>query len=81
MPTVDDIARITGVAPDALGMAPTGPPAGLTAREAEVVDLVRQGFSNREIASRLFLSVRTVESHLYRAMQKLGTSDRRQLVG
>ena len=32
--------------------------------------------SNRQIASRLYLSVRTVESHLYRAMQKLRVSDR-----
>jgi DNA-binding NarL/FixJ family response regulator len=34
---------------------------------------------NAEIADRLVLSVRTVESHIYRAMQKLGVGDRRQL--
>jgi hypothetical protein len=39
----------------------------------------RLGLSNAEIADRLVLSVRTVESHIYRAMQKLGVSDRRDL--
>jgi len=50
--------------------------APLTGREAEIAALAREGLSNRQIASRLYLSVRTVESHLYRAMQKLGVSDR-----
>lgn len=47
------------------------------------VRLVRQasgsGLSNRQIAERLVVSVRTVEGHLYRACAKLGTSDRTQL--
>ena len=51
----------------------------LTARESQLVGLARQGLSNAEIADRLVLSVRTVETHLYRAMQKLGVSDRREL--
>ena len=51
----------------------------LTRREAELVELASRGFSNHEIAERLVLSVRTVESHLYRAMRKLGISDRRDL--
>ena len=38
-----------------------------------------RGLANAEIADRLVLSVRTVESHIYRAMQKLGVSDRRDL--
>jgi DNA-binding CsgD family transcriptional regulator len=49
----------------------------LTSREAQLVELARQGLTNTQIAERLVLSVRTVESHLYRAMQKLGVSDRR----
>jgi ATP/maltotriose-dependent transcriptional regulator MalT len=51
----------------------------LTAREAQLVELASDGLSNAEIADRLVLSVRTVETHLYRAMQKLGVSDRREL--
>ena len=51
----------------------------LTARESQLVSFARQGLSNAEIADRLVLSVRTVETHLYRAMQKLGVSDRREL--
>ena len=51
----------------------------LTRREQQLVDLARQGLTNAQIAERLVLSVRTVESHLYRAMQKLGATDRRQL--
>jgi DNA-binding CsgD family transcriptional regulator len=51
----------------------------LTRREAQLVDLARQGLSNAEIADRLVLSVRTVETHLYRGMQKLGLKDRRDL--
>jgi ATP/maltotriose-dependent transcriptional regulator MalT len=51
----------------------------LTRREAQLVDLAREGLSNAEIADRLVLSVRTVETHLYRGMQKLGISNRRDL--
>ena len=51
----------------------------LTRREAQLVDLAREGLSNAEIADRLVLSVRTVETHLYRGMQKLGINDRRDL--
>jgi DNA-binding NarL/FixJ family response regulator len=51
----------------------------LTRREAQLVELAREGLSNAEIADRLVLSVRTVETHLYRGMQKLGIKDRRDL--
>ena len=51
----------------------------LTAREEQLVALVGRGLSNAEIAEQLDLSVRTVESHVYRAMRKLGVSDRRDL--
>jgi acetolactate synthase-1/2/3 large subunit len=44
----------------------------LSTQEQEIVRLVSQGFSTREIAERLTVSVRTVEGHLYRTMSKLG---------
>jgi DNA-binding NarL/FixJ family response regulator len=56
-----------------------GTKVGLTAREDQIVELVRRGLSNAEVADRLAVSVRTVETHLYRAMHKLGVSDRRDL--
>ncbi|HXO80712.1 MAG TPA: LuxR C-terminal-related transcriptional regulator [Mycobacterium sp.] len=53
----------------------------LTDREREIVMLIGQGLSNRDIATRLTLSVRTVESHIYKAMAKTGTSTRDELAG
>ncbi len=51
----------------------------LTARERQLIDLASRGLSNAEIADQLVLSIRTVESHLYRAMHKLGITSRREL--
>ncbi len=52
----------------------------LTDREREMVALVAHGLSNDDIAGRLFLSPLTVKTHVNRAMSKLGTRDRAQLV-
>jgi DNA-binding NarL/FixJ family response regulator len=52
----------------------------LTDREREVVALVAEGLSNREIAERLFLSPATAKTHVSRAMGKLRVRDRAQLV-
>lgn len=56
-------------------------PAGisLSSREREVALLARSGYTNRDIANRLFVSVRTVENHIYRALKKLGFSRRTDL--
>jgi DNA-binding NarL/FixJ family response regulator len=54
-------------------------PLPLTDREREIVTLAAGGLSNRDIAERLVVSVRTVENHLYRASTKLGTTDRTEL--
>jgi DNA-binding CsgD family transcriptional regulator len=52
---------------------------GVTEREAEVLALVGEHLTNAEIAGRLFISVRTVESHVSSLLRKLGMSDRRAL--
>ena len=54
-------------------------PLPLTDREREVVMLLRQGLSNRDIAAQLTLSVRTAEGHIYKAMNKTGTASREEL--
>lgn len=54
-------------------------PLPFTERELEIAMLIRQGLSNRGIAERLYLSVRTVESHIHRAMAKTGTKTREEL--
>jgi DNA-binding CsgD family transcriptional regulator/tetratricopeptide (TPR) repeat protein len=53
--------------------------AGITAREAEVLDLLTDHLSNREIAERLYLSPRTVEKHIAALLAKLDTPDRTAL--
>ena len=56
-----------------------GPGAGLTRREREIAALVATGMTNREIAGKLYLSVRTVEVHVDHALTKLGLRTRTQL--
>lgn len=60
-------------------VAAAAPELALTAREREIADFVTAGLSNRQIADRLVVSVRTVEGHLYRMFAKLGIDDREQL--
>ena len=63
-----------------LGLAdPHAPTAGLTGREWELARLAARGMSDRQIAERLVLSVRTVQTHLARAYRKLQVGSRRDL--
>lgn len=52
----------------------------LTAQELQIAHMAAQGLTNREIGQRLYLSHRTVGSHLYRIFPKLGIASRTQLV-
>jgi DNA-binding NarL/FixJ family response regulator len=56
------------------------PPDGLTRRELEVLALIADGLSNREIASQLYLSEATVKTHVNRIFAKTGSRDRAQAV-
>jgi LuxR family transcriptional regulator, maltose regulon positive regulatory protein len=73
-------ARAADEALRALGASmardPAAAPAGLTAREVEVLRLVARGRSNQEIAGELVLSVRTVERHIANIYEKIGASGR-----
>ena len=53
---------------------------GITARELEILTLIARGFSNREIATQLFVSENTVKTHCARTFDKLGAARRTQAV-
>lgn len=81
------VARLARRRLRALGVRgiPRGPhtstrshPAGLTPRQAEVLDLLAQGMTNNEIAGQLVVSVRTVDHHVAAVLQKLGVSSRHE---
>ena len=54
--------------------------ATISQREADVLRLIASGYSNKEIAGRLALSVKTVEAHKANAMRKLGLNGRIDIV-
>jgi DNA-binding CsgD family transcriptional regulator/tetratricopeptide (TPR) repeat protein len=74
-------ARVDLTAPDADardGTQELGETLGLTPREGEVLSLVARGFTNREIAAALVISVKTASVHVSHILRKLGAPDRRE---
>jgi DNA-binding CsgD family transcriptional regulator len=81
--TCRDLLRRAG-APTRRGRGSTRVPPelrarGVTSREADVLVLVAAGLTNAEVADRLFLSPRTVETHVAHLLAKTGATDRTQL--
>ena len=72
------LKRALATLPRAARQSATGA-GGLTAREREVVVLIRTGCSNREIAHALYLGERTVETHVTNVLSKLGFGSRAQI--
>ncbi|MFF0751778.1 response regulator [Streptomyces sp. NPDC004267] len=73
-------ARLVTLARQQPAHAPTELPDGLTTREAEVLALMAEGLSNREIARSLFVSEATVKTHVNRVFAKTGSRDRGQAI-
>lgn len=79
--TARDLLRAAGASVPRRGRGDTLVPPrlsalGITSREGDVLALVAQGLTNADIAERLFLSVRTVETHVARLLSKTGAVDR-----
>jgi two-component system response regulator NreC len=53
---------------------------GLTGREKEILTLIAQGLSNQQIAEKLYISIKTVQTHRAHILEKLGLHDRTELV-
>jgi non-specific serine/threonine protein kinase len=79
LPTPDAVAYALGAPIPPAAPPDTDPGAALTSREREVAKLVRDGLSNREIASHLTISQRTAESHVQNILRKLGLTSRTQM--
>ena len=58
--------------------APESPPEALTARETEVLELLARGHANKQIASSLYVSEKTVKAHVSAILKKLGVRSRTQ---
>ncbi len=71
-------AECHGAQTPALRAATT--PQSFTPRQREIIALAAQGLSNKEVAARLTMSIRSVEGHLFRASQRVGANSREELI-
>lgn len=71
--------EVTGAVVEHFARAELEVRSDLTSREREVVQLLSEGYSTKEVAAQLFVSVKTVESHRLRVMRKLGFNSLAQL--
>jgi DNA-binding NarL/FixJ family response regulator len=80
--TVLDPELAASVVQSAVGRRPAGGAGAglLSPREREVLDLIAQGYTNQQIADRFGLSVKTIETHRSRLVEKLGLRSRAELV-
>jgi len=78
-----DTRMTAAVTKEFSGLGPSGrrerDSSPLSSREKQVVGLVSQGFKNKEVAQRMFISEQTVKNHLHNIFDKLGVSDRLEL--
>ncbi len=79
-PTLAVMLVRSGIGKNQTARQPSGPANLLSPREREVLDLVAQGYTNQQMADRLGLSVKTVETHRSRLVEKLGLQSRADLV-
>jgi DNA-binding NarL/FixJ family response regulator len=77
--TTAAVMRQFATAEEAAGGARARTRSPLSAREKEIVALVAQGYRNREMAEKMFISEQTVKNHLHNIFDKLGVSDRLEL--
>jgi DNA-binding NarL/FixJ family response regulator len=76
---VKEFASMRQAKPEMLvARPPAGRPPGLSPREYEVLSLLVRGWSNRQIATELFIDETTVKTHLHRIFEKLQVRDRTQ---
>ena len=75
-PTAPEVAALLDRAESGSSSQPPRLPAGLTPREVEVLRLLAEGMSDREIAEALSISERTAGNHVQHAMQKIGVDSR-----
>jgi DNA-binding NarL/FixJ family response regulator len=76
--TIAAVSIPTDVQPDLVKLEPSKPVDMLSEREREVLSLIGNGATNREIAEKLFISEHTVKSHIRSILNKLNISNRQQ---